>query len=289
MENRHPIILNCGKLFSLSKTVTSGQCFRWSREDSTGGYSAVVFGQAVTAVQEGEKLTVYIDSGAEEKPNSEQLLREYFDLNSDYEEMDRLILQAEPRLLKAAEFARGVHILRQEKWEALCSFIISQNNNIGRIRGIIARFCELAGEHIGGGQYAFPTPEAAASLTGEDYKNLGFGYRGDYMVSAAKMVSGGAIDLEELAKLPTEEAREQLLKIKGVGPKVAECVLLYGFGRMSCFPIDVWVKRALEELFDGDRSILECEYAGVAQQYVFEYMRLSGGFDKEKKFTASAK
>ncbi len=266
MEDLMPhIILKTRDDFSLSSTVMSGQCFRWY--ESGGGYNGIVGGRSVTVFQTNDSIELH---GA--APEDAAFWNNYFDLERDYTSINNEIIKIEPRLSQCESFARGVRILRQEPFEALCSFIISQNNNIPRIRGIILRLCEKYGKKIEGG-YAFPTPEALLSASNEDFTALGLGYRAPYLADAVQRVTDGRFDIEHVSSLPTDELRRLLLEIHGVGPKVAECVLLYGFSRLECFPVDTWIKKALRELLGNDSPIVTYPYAGIAQQYIFEFIR----------------
>lgn len=258
------IILKTRDNFSLGATVLSGQCFRWSECDN--GYSGVVSGKNVTVFQYGDTLEIH---GASE--GDEPFWTEYFDLERDYTSINDEIISLEPRLSQCESFARGVRILKQDPFEALCSFIISQNNNIPRIRGIISRLCQKFGRDIGG-VHAFPTPAELSIGTCEDFTAIGLGYRAPYLVDAVQRVNDGRFDIDNALSMPTDELRAKLLEIHGVGPKVAECVLLYGFSRLECFPVDTWIKKALKELFK-DTDITASPYAGIAQQYIFEYIR----------------
>ena len=263
------------KKFSVADTLISGQCFRWSEHN--GRLCGTAFGRYVEIEQGNDGITIY---GADQA-DYEAVWRQYLDMDRDYDEISRIVTGIEPRLADSAEFAAGVHILAQEPWEALCSFVISQNNNIPRIRGIVAKLClrygapavnaEFAREEADG--HAFPTPEALAGVSEDTFKQLGCGYRASYLTEVSRRVADGGLDFETIKKAPIDEARKMLLSLKGVGPKVAECVLLYGFGRLECFPVDVWIRRALETEFTGGTALIGSPYAGVAQQYIFEYIR----------------
>lgn len=274
MSGISSITVKCGG-FSATDTLSSGQCFRWTERN--GVMCGTAFGRYIEVKQDGGSVTIF-GADAEEYNN---IWRQYFDFDRDYGEIRRIVTGIEPRLEDAAEYASGVHILAQEPWEALCSFVISQNNNIPRIRGIIRKLCINYGEAAINGEYAddeadgraFPTAEALAQVPEEKFKEFGCGYRAAYLVEVSRKVAAGEIDLEYIKKAPIDEARKILRSIKGVGPKVAECVLLYGFGRLECFPVDVWIRRALETEFTGGTALLDSEYAGVAQQYIFEYIR----------------
>lgn len=163
--------------------------------------------------------------------------------------------------------------MRQEPWEALCSFIISQNNNIKRIKGIVERLCQSFGEPIADGVYNFPSYEVLARLSETDLAPLRCGFRARYIIDASRKVSSGEVNLERLKTCPIDEARQELIKITGVGAKVAECALLYGCGRIEGFPMDVWMKRAMTALFPDGLPECALPYAGIAQQYIFHYVR----------------
>lgn len=260
--------------FSLSATLLSGQCFRWS-ENADGSLSGGAGDRWVTLSQSGGRVAVLGDS----RPDAEQFWRDYLDFDTDYCSIRRHSVEAEPRLEQAVARCGGVFILRQDPWEALCSFIISQNNNIPRIRTIIDRLCRRYGTPVaaadGSQAWAFPSAEAIAAAKEEDLRELGLGYRCGYLPAAAADVLSGRFDPEVLRELPLAEAQKALQTMKGVGPKVADCVLLFGLHRLDAFPRDVWIKRALAGEFK-DTALQHSPYAGVAQQYIFEYIR-SGG------------
>lgn len=156
----------------------------------------------------------------------------------------------------------------------MCSFIISQNNNIPRIKGIVSRLCENFGDKIEGG-YSFPSAEKIANLEEKDLAPLRSGFRARYIIDAAKKVNSGEVELSHMKTSLIEECRKELMKITGVGAKVAECTLLYGLYRLEAFPVDVWMKKALETLFSGVSIEDLGDYAGIAQQYIFHYSRLN--------------
>lgn len=258
--------LECPENFSLGDTLLSGQCFRW--EHDGGGYSGIAFGKRVRISQQSGSVVIEGDDDA-------ALWESYLDLDTDYDAIREEVTAFEPRLADAAAKCGGVHILRQDSWEALCSFIISQNNNIPRIRLIISRLCELCGIPAQGGGWAFPSAAKTAELTEEQLKGIGCGYRAGYLVSVSRAVASGEFALEPLYALPVEEVRQRLMALHGVGPKVADCVMLYGLHRLEAMPRDVWIKRALENDLKGTK-LGESRYAGVAQQYIFEYIRAKG-------------
>ena len=162
--------------------------------------------------------------------------------------------------------------------ELLCSFIISQNNNIPRIKGIIQRLCETLGEPSEEGLFHFPSPQRLAASSLEELAPLRAGFRAKYLLSAARLVTEGKVDLQAIPEMELEKARETLMLIHGVGPKVAECALLYGFHRLEAFPMDVWMKRVMAQWFPDKTPENFGPYAGIAQQYLFHYIRT---FEKE--------
>ena len=260
-------------VFDPEETLTCGQAFRWKEatgEDGIPCWEGVAKGHVLRLRKDG-KNTLFFCS----EQDFDGLWRDYFDLGQDYEEKRIFLASLDPVLSQAAEYAPGIRILRQEPWEALCSFIISQNNNIPRIQGIVERLCELLGDPIPGTpHFSFPAPERLASCTVEDLAPLRAGFRAKYLIDAAQKVVRGEIDLQKTARSPVEFGRSELQKILGVGPKVAECALLYGFHKTECFPMDVWMKRAMEVLLPGMTPADFGENAGLAQQFLFHYSRM---------------
>ncbi len=250
----------------LAQTLDCGQAFRWS-VDENGVWSGVAGGKYRRLSQRGDTVTVF-DCDQKE---FDDFYRPYFDIDRDYGKIISAISQNEV-LKSAAAVAGGIRILRQEPWETICSFIISQNNNIPRIKGIIDRLCERFGERIEGG-YSFPSAQRIAALSVEELGVIRSGFRAKYILDAAKKISTGEVSIERISSLPTDLSRAELMKIYGVGEKVADCVLLFAFARTDAFPKDVWIKRAMEKLFKG--TLPECAkpYAGVVQQYIFHYAR----------------
>ncbi len=252
----------------LAQTLDCGQSFRWTEKED-GSFEGIAFGKSVTVRLENN--TLYIENTTKE--DFENIWYEYFDLSLDYGKIREEISEIHPVLCEAAKYAPGIRILRQEPYEALCTFIISQNNNIKRIKGIVQRLCESFGEKIEGG-YAFPTAERLAVLTPDDLAPLRAGFRNRYLIDAAQKVAFGEVDLEKCRNCNYDEARAELMKITGVGVKVADCTLLFGLHRIEAFPVDVWMKRAMEKLFPDMKPDDFGEYAGIAQQYIFHYSRM---------------
>lgn len=253
--------------FDLKQTFLCGQCFRW-KESENGGFSAIVAGKKIEVTERGGEVVI-------ESAHTREFLENYFDLATDYSEYIKRF-SADPTLKAACEGSPGIRILRQEPFETLISFIISQNNNIPRISGIIDRLCMSFGEKTDGG-YTFPTAKRLRGITPDDLAPLRAGFRARYISDAVSRVNSGEISFEEINALPLSPARERLKQIVGVGDKVADCVLLFAFHKLDAFPKDVWVKRIMSEFYPN--GLPECTKGaeGVAQQYLFDYVRNNDG------------
>lgn len=274
----------------VNKTFDCGQSFRFERVENSrhnAEYSGVAFGRFVSFANEGDALYIY-NSDEDDFYN---IWAGYLGLSDDYDAITADILSRSDSgaLKNAVEFGRGIHILKQESWEALCSFIISQNNNIPRIKKLVSALCESAGEELdttnmlmhgaSGKNYTFPSAERVLALGVDKLIGLKTGFRAKYIYDAAARVSSGEIDFTEIYNQSDLAAcADELCKIKGVGPKVAACTLLFGFGKLAAFPIDVWIKRAIAKYFPGEFDAERLgSYAGIAQQYLFYYERYLGG------------
>lgn len=259
------IVLTDAMHLNIPLCLDCGQAFRW-KETENNMWQGIAGGKYLCLKQEENKITFFETT----KEDFEGFWIKYFDLERDYEKI--LSSYDEENLITACKTHPGIRILKQDEWEAICSFIISANNNIPRIKGIIERLCEGFGEKIQGG-YTFPPPERLANLQVEDLAPIRSGFRAKYIIDAARKISSGEVDLEKVKKMDFEDAKAELLKIKGVGEKVAQCALLYGFGRMEAFPVDVWVKRIVAELYPN--GLPECIKGteGIAQQYLFHWRR----------------
>ena len=258
------IRLNKPDAFDLAATLDCGQCFRWTQKD--GVWRGIAFGRSLRVEEKPD--TLELSCSQEEW---ERIWRLYFDFDRDYAAIREMLSAFSPVLAEAAAYAGGIRILQQEPWEALCTFILSQNNNIPRIRGLTEKLCASFGEAVEGG-FAFPRPERLADCTEEELRALGLGYRAPYVLDAARRVAGG-MDLEALRTLPEDEVLARLNQIHGVGPKVAQCMLLFGLHRLDAFPQDVWIKRAMARYFPGKSRADFGPDAGIAQQYIFHYVR----------------
>ena len=260
------IIIKNATNFDLAQTLDCGQAFRWS-EDENGIWHGIANGKYIEIYKDSSDIVILNSN----KEDFESFWYNYFDLDCDYGKVIEN-LSTDSILKSACDYGSGIRILRQEPWEALCSFIISQNNNIPRIKGIIERLCENFGEKIGNA-FSFPDAKKVSMLTVEDLAILKCGFRARYILDAAKKVANNQIDFEALKCADTDTARSALMTITGVGPKVADCTLLFGLYRIDAFPKDVWIKRAMEVLFPGGLPECARDCPGIVQQYIFYYSR----------------
>lgn len=257
------------RCFSLPLILDCGQAFRWS--ENNGDWSGVAMGKELTVRQSGDSV-LFLNKTVDEV---KEIWLDYFDLNRDYVEICET-LSTDTHLKEACALYQGIRLLKQDEWEALCSFIISQNNNIPRIKGIISRLCETFGEKLPCGGYSFPCAQTLAKLSPDDLAPLRAGFRNKYIIDAAEKVASKEVDLEALKGAPAQEIRETLMRIKGVGAKVAECTLLFGFGDVDAFPVDVWVRRVVSELYPNGLPECMAGVSGIAQQYLFHWRRNLG-------------
>lgn len=274
------IILNHPADFNLTHIFDCGQCFRFNKL-SDDSYIGIAFGKALKISDKNGIITLYNTS----KDDFENIWYDFFDLSCNYSEIKKT-LSSDHIMNQAIKCGEGIRILKQDLWETIVSFIISQSNNIPRIKGIIERLCSNFGkpiDYMGNTYYSFPSIDEIASLSLEDLSVIRAGFRDKYILNAAKAFKSGNMSLEYLNSLPTPDAKKYLMSIKGIGNKVSDCILLFGMGRVDSFPIDVWIKRIMEYCyFDSEQSIKNIsEFAeakfgslgGYAQQYLFFYAR----------------
>jgi len=263
--------------FDIKQIAESGECFRWNKI-ADNKYRGIIFDNVCEVTQSGKEVII---DGIDDI----NLINSYFDLERNYDEIKEFY-ENDEILKKAMEFGYGIRILNQDKFETLISFIISANNNIPRIKKSVEKISQKYGKKIifnNEENYAFPTPEELFRATEKELRECGVGFRDKYIVQACKEIVTGIIDLEKISQLETEKAKKELLKITGVGPKVADCILLFSMGKTDAFPIDVWVKKIMENLYiKHEVTLKEIEkyskekfgsYAGIAQQYLFYYVR----------------
>lgn len=285
------VCLSDVEYFSPELVFDCGQSFRFERVNSSRHeceFSGVAHGKIISVAKDGRDLYIY--NTTEEEFDS--LWLKYFALDRDYDAINTSILSLSqnPALRDAVDKSSGIRILKQDAWETLCSFIISQNNNIPRIKSLISALCAKCGDEcdtsgmenhiseahttVAGGHHAFPSPDKVAALGIDGLRALKVGFRAKYIYDAATRVSSGVTRLDEIETMETRLAIDELCKICGVGPKVASCALLFGHSKLDAFPVDVWIKKVLEKYFDPEFSPESLgEFAGVAQQYLFYYER----------------
>lgn len=273
------IIKGFGEDFTPKHIFECGQCFRFKKEQDKS-YTIVAKDRVINVSMSGSD--VILKNATDE--DVADIWYDYFDLSTDYSVIKKT-LSADEHLMKSTAFGGGIRILNQDLWECIISFIISANNNIPRIQGIVERLCERYGEKISYNDityYTFPSFEKLKDVKKENLQFLRAGYRDGYLFDAINKVNNKEVILEKITESSTEEAKNELLKIKGIGNKVADCILLFGARRRETFPVDVWVKRSISELYKDeikDLSIHEfahskfSDLAGYAQQYLFYYMR----------------
>ena len=279
-------ILKKPECFELKDIFTCGQCFRW-QENEDGSYIGVVKNNVIKIKEENSK---YIIKSVGED-NLEKLVYEYFDLGRDYQELQEKLSKIDKNMKTSIEYGKGIRILNQDLWETLISFIISANNNIPRIQKIIQRLSKQYGKEIkfeGNSYYTFPLPEELKDVSIQDFRNLGLGFRDKRLYETTQAILNKEVDLQKLQENEnTEEVREILLTLSGVGPKVADCILLFStLKRFEVFPIDVWINRVMNELYlnEPEDKVSKAkiqklanekfgELAGLAQQYLFYWRR----------------
>ena len=266
-----------------------GQCFRWNKENN-GSYTGVVGSNILNVKKEQNNIIIkgmFSD-------NIQDVCTRYFDLDTDYKKIKLHLSKIDNNMKASIEYGSGIRILKQDSWEALISFIISANNNIPRIKGIVERISKRYGKEIewnGTKYYTFPTPEELSKASIKDLRLLGLGFRDSRVFETTKIINNKEIDLQKLEKMEDINVlREELLKLPGVGPKVADCIMLFSMKKFEVFPIDVWVKRVMTELYNAElleenainisnKKILQVaenkfgKLAGLAQQYLFYWRR----------------
>jgi len=279
------MLLNLQDYVDLENTLFSGQCFRWQKDGSW--YLGVLKDNVIKVRLRGTSLEYF--SYPDSESDLELVINNYFRLSDDIEKIKKTIINIDQRFLKIIEKTNGLRILEQEAWECLISFICSSASNIPRIAKMINDMCELFGEKIKIMKrdfYAFPSPEILSSVTEQDLKSFGSGYRAKFLLTAAKKIAKNDINLSWVKSLNYNKAVDTLvLSLPGVGYKIADCVLLFSLNKMEAFPVDRWVQRAINDLyFTSDQVSVKAarkfgqskfgKYAGYAQQYLFDYWRV---------------
>lgn len=284
------VIENC-KSFKVKDIFDCGQCFRWNRQED-GSYTGV-FGNNVLNVKQKDGDNIEIAGICD--GDIKDVVQKYFDLDRDYEKIKDKLSKVDSYLAESIKYGEGIRILNQDLWEMIISFIVSANNNIPRIKGIIERMCQKYGNKIeldGKVYYTFPTVESLSCASIEELRRLGLGFRDKYIFETTQMIKSGEVNLEEMSKQTnTKTVRNELLALSGVGPKVADCILLFSsLKRFDVFPIDVWVRRVMNDLYIHNEEEAKVnkkqietlalekfgDLEGIAQQYLFYWKRENG-------------
>ena len=266
--------------FQLPHIFECGQCFRWNKEQDNS-YTGVIKEGIIRISMEGSnaKICTTIEK------DTQKIINDYFDLDTDYKKIKDIISQNDQIMQEAIQFGNGIRILRQDPWEMLISFIISAANNIPRIMKTVENLSRAYGKKVffmGKEYYLFPTPEELSKASIKELRMLNLGFRDKYVYGATQKVLNGEINLDKIKKMSYEDAKKELLKIEGVGEKVADCILLFSMEKREAFPIDTWIKKVMTSLYQTPSTkngIKKCAqtkfgaYAGIAQQYLFYYMR----------------
>ena len=282
-------ILENEKTFELKHIFDCGQCFRW-KENEDGSYTGIFRENVINVKTENDKII--FQGICQNDKNIKEVCTQYFDLNRDYESIKNKLSKIDEYMEESIKFGYGIRILNQDLWETIISFIISANNNIPRIKGIIERISCKYGKKIIYNEkeyYTFPTPEELSKASVEDLRNLGLGFRDVRVYETTQIIVNKEVDLEQLKEEKDfQKIRETLLTLPGVGPKVADCILLFSeLKRWEAFPIDVWVRRVMNELYikneneeKVNKKLIEDiahkkfgNLAGIAQQYLFYWKR----------------
>ncbi|MDR3180142.1 MAG: hypothetical protein LBT70_04585 [Holosporaceae bacterium] len=266
MEKNHYIKIRPAD-FNLHQIENSGQCFRIS-EISANVWEVHAFNKRLLIRQEGERHDYVFECSSEE---FRKIWFDYFDMGRDYGKIkSNLRAIGDPYLTAAVDYGYGIRILRQDLWETIVTFLISQQNNISRIKNTIVKLCRPYDDR-------FPTPDLLSKYTENDFLALGLGYRAKYLQNIVKAVRENNLNLRELKTMNSFEAINFLKSFRGIGDKVANCIALFGLHKVDAFPIDVWIKRIIDERYGGnfDKTRFS-EYAGIVQQYMFFYRRNSG-------------
>ncbi|MDR1488622.1 MAG: hypothetical protein LBI26_02690 [Holosporales bacterium] len=248
--------------FCIEQIANSGQCFRVNKIGETL-WQVVALGKVLQIEQTKDTCIFYCSLDEYEK-----IWIDYFDIERDYAEIKNSILKLNDQyLLRAVQYGSGLRMLRQDVWEVMVSFIISQRNSIPRIKNTIERLCALYGA-------IFPSADILAKYTTEDFEEIGLGYRAKYLVDIAKAVFSGKFDIKHLKMLDYKESIEYLKQVNGIGDKVANCIALFGLHKIEAFPRDVWINRIIEKQYNGEFDVNRfSKYAGIVQQYMFFYER----------------
>lgn len=279
-------ILKNQESFCLKHIFDCGQCFRWNEEDDKS-YTGVIKEGVINVKKQDENIIFNGMLSSDIK----EIVFNYFDLKRNYEEIKNKLSKIDENVNLSIKYGEGIRILNQDLWETIISFIVSANNNIPRIKGIIEKISEKYGKEVIWNEkkyYLFPRPEELKNVTVQDFRDLGTGFRDIRLFETTNKILTKEVELQSLYNLDTKDARDELLSLSGVGPKVADCILLFSdLKRFDVFPIDVWVRRVMNELYiknPDETKVNKREIAriakekfgdleGLAQQYLFYWKR----------------
>ncbi len=281
-EKENKIIINDLADFEPKHIFECGQCFRWIKEEDNS-YTGVAKGRIINVKKEDGR--VVIDNCS--RDDFENIWYDYFDLGRDYSSLKKELAKHDENLAKAVEFGWGIRILQQDGWEMLISFIISSNNRIPMIQRAINNISEKYGKEIGEYRgkkyYAFPSPQELSKASIEDLRECKTGFRDKYIYHTSQALVDEGINIEDFEQMDSEMCHKELMKFKGVGAKVADCIALFGMRKYNSFPVDVWVKRVMQKFYGAEDMTLPKmrkygmelfgDNAGFAQQYLFYYVR----------------
>lgn len=272
--------------FNIKYTLDCGQCFRWreveNKKDTTYEYVGAIEDRVIRIRQEKDKF--YVTSN--KKEGLKEAVYNYFDLYTDYSTLENEIAKIDHNISSSLKYSSGLHLLNQPVFETIISYIISANNNIKRISGSVEKISEMYGTEVkfeGSTYYLFPTLNEFAKVTSENMLSCGVGFRARYIVNTVKRLIEDSSLLKEYGQMESEQLKKELLSYMGIGPKVAECIMLFSMGKRERFPIDIWVKRVMEKLYMRENTSMKeiAEYArtnfkgnsGIVQQHLFYNIR----------------
>ena len=276
--------------FELKDIFECGQCFRWEKNED-GSYTGVIKAGVLNVKKDIEKRQIIIRGKIFNNEDIEDVVNNYFDLNTNYNNIKQILSQVDSYLQESVQFGSGIRILNQDFWETIISFIISANNNIPRIKKIINNLSKKYGNKIEWNDnfyYTFPSVVSLSQATIEDLRQLGLGFRDKRVYKTTQMILNKEFDLEKISKIKdTNIIRDELLKLEGVGEKVADCILLFSLHRFDVFPVDVWVRRVMNDLYIHNKNEEKVKkedikkiakekfknYQAMAQQYLFYWKR----------------
>ena len=271
-KEKDGIIIENDNDFNIEDILECGQVFSFERT-SSNSYLVVSLDKWARIVFDDKRTIIYT--------KEVEYFYNYFDLDTDYEKIKKEICLLYNGFEKFFIVGKGIRILRQDPYQTIISFIVSANNNIKRIKKILNKICERFGEKLDCGIYSFPSASNLLQATEKDFIELGAGYRSSYLVDTISKLNSKEYNVNDMAKLDTLSLRKKLLELKGIGPKVADCILFFGFHRTDVFPVDTWIKKAYEMFSNSKRSATKISeyfvsifknYSGYAQQYIFNYM-----------------